>query len=74
MRVPIHVRESRDKKGYTMFTNMEPKKEPGEVVYFIGNVTSQEQGNKLMYLNGRASIFELIQFLLGKDGKGSKEA
>lgn len=74
MKAQIWARESRDKKGYTLFTNIKPKKETGEAVYFIGNVTSQEQGNKLLHMNGRASIYELIQFLLSKDSKASIEA
>ena len=66
MKIPTWVKESRDKKGYTMFTGIKPKKEQGKAIYFIGNVINQEQGNKLLYLNGRASIYELIQYLLGK--------
>ena len=62
-KIPIWVQEASDKKGYTMFRGVKPKKEIGRNVYYIGNVTNQEQGNILLYKNGRVSIFNLIQFL-----------
>ena len=59
----IWVRESRDKKSYTMFCNEKPQREQGEAVYYIGKVEDQKQYDKVSYLNGRASIYELIQLL-----------